>query len=312
MPTACHSTSQGNSSYTNAEGLTAATAAIQQVPLEEPEVTVKTGVVSIVGDGGASKGTFTPDTSNPNSAIPWTPQTDVTPSGAAGPFTPAGTAAGTLFTTAGANGTANPLAADDLNVTGADGGDITRVVSTVANEGHASAFDVTVQGTLPSGYSTGNVTNFAIYNSAGTQIDTGVTAAQYFSAGGVKLISTAGTDVGIAAGDRVYVVYDLTLSTTQQTGDTLAAGSSVVNWASVTGGVAAGNGFVSGTGTAALTLGEELRGIVGQRDDRRQRAERHEDGNQWQRCGPSAWHRQCRCARRNRDVHGRTSRCRRA
>ncbi|WP_062092743.1 DUF4347 domain-containing protein, partial [Caballeronia udeis] len=250
-------TSQGNSSYTNAEGQTAATAAIQQVPLEEPEVTVKTGVVSIVGDGGASKGTFTPDTSNPNSAIPWTPQTDVTPSGAAGsPFAPAGTAAGTLFTTAGANGTANPLAADDLNVTGADGGDITRVVSTVANEGHASAFDVIVQGTLPSGYSTGNVTNFAIYNSAGTQIDTGVTAAQYFSAGGVKLISTAGTDVGIAAGDRVYVVYDLTLSTTQQTGDTLAAGSSVVNWASVTGGVAAGNGFVSGTGTAALTLGE--------------------------------------------------------
>ena len=250
-------TSQGGSSYTNSEGQTAAIAAIQQVPLEEPEVTVKTGVVSVVGDGGASKGAFAPDTSNPNSAIPWTQQTDVTPSGAAGsPFAPAGTPAGTLFTTVGANGTANPLAADDLNVTGADGGDITRVVSTVDNEGHASAYDVTVQGTLPSGYSTGNVTNFAIYNSAGAQIDTGVTAAQYFSAGGVKLLSTAGTDVGIAAGDQVYVVYDLTLSTTQQTGDTLTAGSSVVNWASAVGGVAAGNGFVSGTGTAAQTLGE--------------------------------------------------------
>ena len=249
-------TSQGTSTYTNAAGATVATAAIKQTPLEEPEVTVKTGVVSVLGDGGASKGTYAADTSNPNPVTPWTAQTGIPPSGATGPFAPAGTAAGTLFSTAGAANPALALASDDLNVAGADGGDLVRVVSTVDNEGHATAFDVTVQGTLPPGFSTANVSNFAIYNSAGTQIDTGITAAQYFSAGGVKLGPATGVDPGIAAGGQVYVVYDLALPVAQQTAETLTASSSVVNWASVTGGVAAGEGFVSGTGAGAQALGE--------------------------------------------------------
>lgn len=240
-------TSQGTTSYTNAAGVTQAAAAIKQVPLEEPEVTVKTGVVSIVGDGGGSKGTYTADTSNPNSANPWPTQTTTTPSGTgSAPFAVAGTAAGTdPFTGNGA-----PLTADDLNVTGADGGDLARVVSTVANEGHATAYDVTVQGTLPPGFTAADVQNFAIYNSSGVQIDTGVTASQYFAAGGALLNS------GIAAQDQVYVVYDFRLPAAQTIGNTLTSGATIVNWAGAAGGVAAGNGYVTGTGANAQPLGE--------------------------------------------------------
>jgi uncharacterized repeat protein (TIGR01451 family) len=232
-------TSQGTSTYTNAAGATLATAAIKQTPLSEPVVTVKTGVVSVVGDGSAVKGTYTPDTSNPNATTPWTAQTGNPNT----QFAPAGAVVGNPF------GTGDPRSSDDQNVSGADGGDTVRVVSTVANEGHASAFDVTVQGALPPGLSTADVTNFAIYDASGNQLP-GVTAAQYFSAGGGKVSGS------IAAGQAIYVVYDLHLPTTQETGDTLTVGSQVVNWASVDGGVAAGNGFVSGTDAAAQPVGE--------------------------------------------------------
>ena len=239
-------TTQGASTYTNAEGQTLAAAAIKQVPLQEPELATKTGIVSIVGDGGASKGTYSADSANA-STVTWTSQTNLTPSGGgSSPFAQAGTAAGTdPFT-----GNGDPLTADNLNVKGGDGGDLARVVSTVENQGGSTAYDVTVQGTLPAGFSTSDVQNFAIYNSAGQQIDSGVTAAQYFGAGGVKLGSS------IAAHDNLYVVYDLKLPTAQETGDTLTFSSNVVNWASVAGGVASGNGFVSGSGASAQPLGE--------------------------------------------------------
>jgi uncharacterized repeat protein (TIGR01451 family) len=239
-------TTQGGSSYTNSEGQTLAAAAIKQVPLQEPELATKTGVVSIVGDGGASKGTYSADSSN-STSVTWTAQTNTTPSGGAGsPLAPAGTPAGTSPFT----GNGDPLSADNLNVKGGDGGDLARIVSTVQNQGGATAYDVTIQGTLPSGFSTSDVQNFAIYDASGHQIDTGVTAAQYFSAGGVQLSSS------IAAHDNVYVVYDLKLPTAQETGDTLAFAGNVVNWASVAGGVASGNGFVSGTGASAQAIGE--------------------------------------------------------
>jgi large repetitive protein len=239
-------TTQGGSTYTNAEGQTLAAAAIKQVPLEEPELATKTGVVSIVGDGGASKGTYSADASNAAS-VTWTSQTNLTPSGGgSSPFAPAGTPAGTNPFT----GNGDPLAADNLNVKGGDGGDLARVVSTVQNQGGSAAYDVTIQGTLPSGYSTGDVQNFAIYNSAGQQVDAGVTAAQYFGAGGVQLSSS------IAAHDNLYVVYDLKLPTAQETGDSLTFSSNVVNWASVAGGVGSGSGFVSGTGASAKPIGE--------------------------------------------------------
>ncbi|RDU97994.1 DUF4347 domain-containing protein [Trinickia dinghuensis] len=245
-------TTQGASSYTNAEGQTLAAAAIKQVPLEEPELATKTGIVSIVGDGGSSKGSYSADSSN-SSTVTWTSQTNTTPSGGAGsPFAPAGTAAGTNPLT----GNGNPLAADNLNVAGGDGGDLARVVSTVQNQGGSAAYDVTVQGTLPSGFSTSDVQNFAIYNSSGVQIDSGVTAAQYFAAGGVQLNSS------IAAHDNVYVVYDLKLPTAQETGDTLTVAGNVVNWASVAGGVSSGNGFVSGSGAAAQPVGENAAALA--------------------------------------------------
>lgn len=239
-------TTQGGSTYTNAEGQTLAAAAIKQVPLQEPELATKTGIVSIVGDGGASKGTYSADSSNASS-VTWTSQTNLTPSGGgSSPFAPAGTAAGTdPFT-----GNGDPLTADNLNVKGGDGGDLARVVSTVENQGGSAAYDVTIAGTLPSGFSTSDVQNFAIYNASGQQIDTSVTAAQYFAAGGVQLASS------IAAHDNVYVVYDLKLPTAQETGDTLTFAGNVVNWASVAGGVASGNGFVSGSGASAQPVGE--------------------------------------------------------
>ncbi|MGN6233710.1 MAG: DUF4347 domain-containing protein [Trinickia sp.] len=245
-------TTQGSSTYTNAEGQTLAAAAIKQVPLQEPELATKTGIVSIVGDGGASKGTYSADASNASS-VTWTSQTNLTPSGGgSSPFAQAGTAAGTNPFT----GTGDPLTADNLNVKGGDGGDLARVVSTVENQGGSTAYDVTVQGTLPSGFSTSDVQNFAIYNASGQQIDSGVTAAQYFGAGGVKLSSS------IAAHDNVYVVYDLKLPTAQETGDTLTFAANVVNWASVAGGVAGGNGFVSGSGASAQPIGENAAALA--------------------------------------------------
>lgn len=245
-------TTQGGSSYTNSEGQTLAAAAIKQVPLQEPELATKTGVVSIVGDGGASKGAYSGDASNA-STVTWTSQTNTTPSGGAGsPFAAAGTPAGTNPFT----GNGDPLSADNLNVTGGDGGDLARVVSTVQNQGGSTAYDVTIQGTLPAGFSTSDVQNFAIYDSSGNQIDAGVTAAQYFQAGGVKLNSS------IAAHDNVYVVYDLRLPTAQETGDTLTFAGNVVNWASVAGGVASGNGFVSGSGASAQVVGENAAALA--------------------------------------------------
>lgn len=245
-------TTQGGSSYTNSEGQTLAAAAIKQVPLQEPELATKTGIVSIVGDGGASKGTYSADSSN-STSVTWTSQTNTTPSGGAGsPFAPAGTPAGTNPFT----GNGDPLSADNLNVKGGDGGDLARVVSTVQNQGGSTAYDVTIQGTLPSGFSSSDVQNFAIYDASGNQIDSGVTAAQYFSAGGVQLSSS------IAAHDNVYVVYDLRLPTAQETGDTLAFAGNVVNWASVAGGVASGNGFVSGSGASAQVVGENAAALA--------------------------------------------------
>ena len=239
-------TTQGGSAYTNSEGQTVAAAAIKQVPLQEPELATKTGIVSIVGDGGATKGTYSGDASN-SGTVTWTSQTNTTPSGGAGsPFAAAGTPAGTNPLT----GNGDPLSADNLDANGGDGGDLARVVSTVQNQGGSTAYDVTIQGTLPAGFSTSDVQNFAIYNASGQQIDAGVTAAQYFAAGGVQLSTS------IAAHDNVYVVYDLHLPTAQETGDSLSFAANVVNWASVAGGVASGNGFVSGSGASAQVVGE--------------------------------------------------------
>ena len=235
-------TNQGNSTNFDAHNSVNAISAnaIQQIQLLQPELEIKTGIVSLLPDTGTTaKGTYSSDSSN--STATYTTQTSGTAATTPGAqFEPAGTAAGTDPLVPGATST-SPLPFTDLNVTGADGGDTARVVSTVVNNGHADAFDVTLQGTVPTGYTAGSVTHFAIYDSAGTQIDNTVTAAQYFAAGGIKLANS------IAAGSTIYVVYDLPIAATQSVGTTLTANGAIVNWANVAGGVAAGQGFVSGT-----------------------------------------------------------------
>ncbi|GGF37632.1 hypothetical protein GCM10011611_50130 [Aliidongia dinghuensis] len=235
-------TTQGNSQNFDAHAATTAITAnaIQQLQLLQPELVTKTGVVSVVGNtGSTTKGTYSPDASN--SSATWTSQSGNPNT----QFAPAGTPVGNPF------GTGNPLSSDDMNVTGVDGGDLARIVSTVENDGHATAFDVTVNGTLPSGYTASNVTNFAVYDSSGNQLAYSGSTANYFSSTGITLTN------GVAAGQSVYVVYDLRVSTSQAVGETLTAASSVVNWANHAGGVAAGEGFVT-SGTPVGEIAADL------------------------------------------------------
>jgi len=251
-------TAQGASSYTNAAGSTAAAAAIRPVLLNEPELKVKTGIVSLVTDTGAvNKGTYSVDPNGSGQT------TSPAPSGATdSPFQPAGTTTGSDPLT----GSGLPFSSDDLNVTGADASDSARVVSTVTNAGHATAYAVKISGTLPAGYTTADVHNFGIYNASGVQIDTGVTAAQYFAAGGVTLPDAG----GIAGQTSIFVVYDLKLQATQATGVTLTPSSSIVNWTNIPSG---GTNFVTG----GTPVGEEHDRAQRQRDDRNDRADNRQN-----------------------------------
>lgn len=246
-------TTEGQASYTNAQAATVTTANIVQIPMSEPEVAVKTGVVSVIGTGGSSSagGTADPNASysvdaNDQAALTQSLNSDGTASQSvtwnqnavpgSSPFAPAGTAVGTLFANGGTAAAAN--AADDLDASQVSAGDLVRIVSTVQNLGNGAAYDVTTNGTLPAGYTASDVTNFAIYNSSGQQIDTGVTAAQYFSAAGVQLVGSSGTNgqpASLAKGDSIYVVYDLQTPLAQQTAQSLTASSAILGFASAEG-----------------------------------------------------------------------------
>jgi len=163
--------------------VTAITAnAIQQIKLLQPELATKTGIVSLVEDNGRRARHLQPRRHQHRSDDESVSQRRRRQSVRACRY---GNRHGSPYRHR------YPSASDDLNVTGADASDTARVVTTVTNNGHATAYDVVLSGALPSGYSTSDVHNFGIYNAAGVQIDTGVTAAQYFATGGVTLPDAA-------------------------------------------------------------------------------------------------------------------------
>src|SRR6185437_2883635 len=74
-------TTQGQTNYTNAATTTLATATIKQQVMQEPELAIKTGIVSVVNDAGASKTvSYTGDTGSANAD----PTTVFDPSGNSG------------------------------------------------------------------------------------------------------------------------------------------------------------------------------------------------------------------------------------
>ena len=247
-------TTQGQSQYTNAAGTQLANAVIKQQVMEEPSLVLKTGVVSVVNDANGSKTvTYTADTGS-STADPTT---------IFEPATNSGVFVGTLPTTIGN--------AENQNVSGADGADTVRVVETVQNVGHGNAYDVTVNGTLPTGYVAADVAKITITRGDGTVLGTitGSTAiANFFSSTGVTVDAKAGDPTGLAlygTGDAthrdiLFITYDLPLASGQSPATVLTATGTIVDWAGahgtqgfVTGGTAVGTAASDLTDTATIT-----------------------------------------------------------
>lgn len=240
-------TTQGQSQYTNAAGTQLANAVIKQQVMEEPSLVLKTGVVSVVNDAnGAKTVTYTGDTGSANAD----------PTTIFEPATDSGVFVGTLPTTIG-----NAL---NQNVSGADGADTVRIVETVQNVGHGNAYDVTVSGTLPTGYVAADVTKVTITRGDGEVLGT-ITGsgaiASFFSASGVTIDGKAGDTTGLVlygTGDAthrdiLFITYDLPLAAGQSPSATLTATGTIVDWAGAHG----TQGFVSG-GTAVGTAASDL------------------------------------------------------
>ncbi len=216
--------------------------AIQQIKLSQPELVTKTGVVSVVGDDGTTtKGSYTVDPNDTGDDFTW-PTQNTDPSGG---FKAAGSSGNPLLT--------NPLNGDDLNVTGTDGSDTVRVVTTVENTGSGTAFNVELKGAaLPTG---ATVADVKVYDANGNQISTaditdlngnalGTASARtnaYFS-NGIEISDPS----GLAHNGVYYVVYDMKLSPTQSAGATLTTTGTLVNWWNTAAGNTADNGFVTG------------------------------------------------------------------
>ncbi|MFZ5783508.1 MAG: DUF4347 domain-containing protein [Pseudomonadota bacterium] len=213
-------TSQAQAAYTNAEGTQLADAAIRQQVMQEPSLTTKTGIVSVVGNTGTPEAGagFTGDagsgTSNPTST-----------------FDPAGDTGG-IFT----GGGVIPDSITDVvnqNASGADASDSVRVVQTVENVGHGVAYDVVVRGALPAGYSPADVTNLKVTLGDGTELTFTGTVSDYFSSTGITIDGAVLQGTGDASNrDILFVTYDLKLAADQAVSSTLTASGTILNWSS--------------------------------------------------------------------------------
>ncbi|WP_200409815.1 DUF4347 domain-containing protein [Komagataeibacter oboediens] len=229
-------TSQEKSVLTNGEGDSLPGDALQSITVGEPEAELRTGIVSVTDDDGA------------NQSVTYAAQT----AGEAGSTDPTGTfnAAGTTGGAYTGTPTSGISAVDDLNASGANGGDTVRIASTVENTGSGGMYDLTVAGTLPAGFSASDVKNFQVTRPDGSVVyssatDATAAAASYFTTGGLTIPATSATAMVLAQNQDLTITYDLTLPTTQNAGDTLTAGAHVVNFGNSPGAVAEGNGFVS-------------------------------------------------------------------
>ncbi|GBQ11291.1 hypothetical protein CFR78_14805 [Komagataeibacter rhaeticus] len=224
-------TSQEQSTFTNGQNTQTAQSTLQSVTVGEPAAVIKTGVVSVMNGDSAEKVTYTPQTAGEG--------TDTDPTTT---FNAAGSVGG-AYISVPAGGVSGLGAVNDLNATGAKGGDTVRIASTVENTGSADMYDLTVSGALPAGFSTADVTNFQITRPDGTVIYP--SASSYFSTGGLTIPATLATDPVLAKGQDLTITYDLTLPTGQNLGDTLVANATVVNFGNSPGAVAQGDGFVT-------------------------------------------------------------------
>ncbi|WP_141654833.1 DUF4347 domain-containing protein, partial [Komagataeibacter intermedius] len=237
-------TSQEQSTFTNGQnGQTAQStlyqSALQSITVAEPAAEIKTGVVSVMNGASADQSvTYTPQTAGEG--------TDTDPTTT---FNAAGSDGG-AYTSVPANGVSGLGAVNDLNATGAEGGDTVRIASTVENTGSAGMYDLTVSGTLPAGFSTADVKNFQITRPDGTVVystaaDASTAAGSYFTTGGLTIPATSATAAVLAKGQDLTITYDLALPTGQNLGDTLVANATVVNFGNSPGAVARGDGFVT-------------------------------------------------------------------
>ncbi|MCE2564575.1 DUF4347 domain-containing protein [Komagataeibacter sp. FNDCF1] len=232
-------TSQEQSTLTNGQDTQTAQSTLQSVTVGEPAAVIKTGVVSVMNGASADRSvTYTPQATGEG--------TDTDPTTT---FNVAGSGGG-AYTSVPADGVSGLGAVNDLNATGAEGGDTVRIASTVENTGSAGMYDLTVSGTLPTGFSTADVKNFQITRPDGTVVyssaaDAATAASSYFTTGGLTIPATSATDPVLARGQDLTITYDLALPTGQNLGDTLVASATVVNFGNSAGAVAQGDGFVT-------------------------------------------------------------------
>ncbi|HEY3900126.1 MAG TPA: SdrD B-like domain-containing protein [Chthoniobacter sp.] len=224
--------------------------AIVQVQLDEPDfLAIYKGVVATSQGGGKTLGGLTFNA--------------VTGNG----FT------GTLVGTANA---AAIGASDDLSGTD-DAGDDIRYAVVLQNTGRGNAYDVSFSDTVPSGdvsnyadasaFTTG--TNFRVYTGAGTLLTLGTdytvawnNVSKTFSVsltneanGGISRGYNANTDTNVTDGSNsVVVLYDLTLATTAQAGQTITNTATFTNYSNKAG----GTNFIPDdlTDTAAVSVKE--------------------------------------------------------
>ena len=244
-------TTQGQTDATNGSGVSNSTEDITQITVAEPNLggANKNGVVSLVNDAGVTKTiAFTVD----GTATPADPTTFYA---AAGTPVPTGRS---LFVGLSNTGPTSIGPLQNLNVSGADGGDTVRIVETVANigAGAGGAYDMVVSDTLPAGYSVSDVSNLVVVRSGTLTelIPQSGSLLQLFTAGGVTLedpASTAGTPrptlyptSDALHRDVLTISFDLKLHADQPAGAVLTNTGKVLNYTNIYNGVALGNGFV--------------------------------------------------------------------
>ncbi|WP_338332107.1 DUF4347 domain-containing protein [Acetobacter sp. LMG 32666] len=211
-------TSQELSTFTNGQGATQTTSVILPEYVGSPQAELKTGIVSVLNNGVAA--------------------TDVS-------------------YTADGSGSASTnsvfAAADDQNVTGAQGKETVSVATKVANIGDGGMYNLVVRGSTPvvdgASLSASNVT-VTTADGKSYQLDTAQTAA-YFSAAGLDLSTVTGVDGASGAvlaaqtrdssrtvtnTDHLTITYDVTLPVGTSPDTTLNAAANVVSYTNIANG----------------------------------------------------------------------------
>ncbi|QOF95693.1 DUF4347 domain-containing protein [Novacetimonas hansenii] len=222
-----------------------------RLTVQNPDLTTTTGIASVATASGAEDGgvTYTNQISGDVTARP-------------SEFATAGSSS--VFNTgATPEGIAPATNEDARNLVGSE---TVRVAQTVQNNGSGAAYDVTVSGALPTGVETSQITNFQIVREDGTVLVTAdasgnllgavtsagtqATIADYFSDNGVQVEAPGGSGNAVlmangSPADALVVVYDVATPPNVGLGQDYVFTGTIVNYAAVTGGVKAGNGFVS-------------------------------------------------------------------